>query len=149
MALIVGMERLGQDFRSLPLNEAIKLMSDIKNDLDTVNDHRATLNKAYDFLRTTVIPEKMDEAGESTKTMDGIGRITLQADVYASIPAECKEAAYDWLNEHGHGGVVQETVNAGTLKALMKRLLREGVEVPEELFRVTPVTRAVITRTGE
>ena len=136
------------DYKALSLNDAIKVMSDIKNEIDVLNDRRAILNKKYDLLRMGVIPEKMDEAGESTKTIVGIGRITLQADVFASIPAPNREAAFEWLDENGHGDIVKETVNAGTLKALMKSLIRKGTPIPEDIFKVTPVTRAVITSKG-
>lgn len=137
-----------EDFEALSLNEAISLMSELKLKSDALGDERAEINKKYDVLRMNIVPSKMEEAGEESKTISGIGRITLQADVFASIPAPMRDQAYEWLDEHGHGDIIKPTVNASTLKALIKSLIRKGTEIPESIFKVTPVTRAVITRKG-
>ena len=78
--------------------------------------------------------------------VEGVGRVGLTSDLYASIAPDQKGAAYEWLSDNGHGDVVQPTVNSSTLKALMKSIIKSGKEIPSELFKVTPFTRASITK---
>ena len=78
--------------------------------------------------------------------VEGIGRVHLQSDIRASIKADNKAAAYEWLGDNGHGGLITETVNASSLKAFCKDKMKNGEELPEELFKTSVFTRAVITR---
>jgi len=130
----------------MKLNELAEKMADIRAKLDILKEEKATLEKEYDRLRLGEIPECMDAEGIGNITLEGIGRITLTSDVYASIPATMREDAYDWLDANGHGGIIKPTVNAGTLKALIKKMMKDGVQIPPELFKVTPYTRASITK---
>ena len=116
-------------------------------DLDGLSkDIKAQFYKLFDFIRIGVLPDKMESEGyEGGLKITGLGRISLTSDVHASIPAENKNDAYLWLSDHGHD-LVTETVNASSLKALAKRLMRDGEPLPEELFKITPFTRASITK---
>jgi len=104
------------------------------------------INKEFDFLRLSLIPKMFEDRGIANMTLAGVGRVSLTADIYASIPAEKKEDAYQWLSDTGHGDLIGSTVNASTLKAFLKGQLLKGEELPEGLFKVTPFTRASITR---
>ena len=128
------------------LQSAIKRQAELRAKLDEIEEVTKLMNKEYDRLRTGIVPEKMDEEGLTTITIKGIGRVSLTGDVYASIPAEVRDDAWDWLRDHGHADVIKETINASTLKALMKSFIKEGVPFPEDLFKVTPFTRASITK---
>ena len=50
---------------------------------------------------------------------------------YASINKAKKEAAFEWLQNNGFESIIQETVNANTLSAIMKEFIAEGGETPE------------------
>ena len=103
------------------------------------------INKEYDRLRTGSIPEAMAEDGIQTIKVEGIGRVGLTSDVYVSY-ADNKEAAFMWLAEHGLGACITETVNASTLKAAFRKMIREGEPLPDDIFRITPFSRASITK---
>ena len=67
--------------------------------------------------------------------------------MFASIIAEKRPQAFQWLRDNGYGDIIQETVNASTLSAFAKTLLEtENKELPEEFFRVHAESQATLTR---
>lgn len=105
-----------------------------------------TINDEYDQLKLKGLPDLMAELEMRTFTVEGIGRVQLAGDVYASIPADKKDEAYNWLKSNNYGSLVQETVNSSTLKAWAKEGMTQGREMPEDLFKVTPFTRASLVK---
>jgi len=141
-------EELEEKYQSKSAVELAKELAEIKAQLDLIDDKRKEVNRVYDYLRKGALPERMGDEDLGNMTVSGVGRISLRADMYVSVPAANKEAAFDWLRGTGHGGIVKETVHAGTLKSLMKQMLKDGVELPpEELIKTTPYEIAVLTRT--
>lgn len=134
------------DLQTANLIDMIKEMAEMQRRKELLEGKMKEVNKRLDQLRLSEIPEMMAALEIPNITVTEIGRVTLTADVYASIPPDGKEQAYEWLNDNGFGNCITETVNASTLKALMRRRLRDGEEIPEKLFRITPFTRASITR---
>jgi hypothetical protein len=57
-----------------------------------------------------------------------------------------KAAGFEWLRQHGHGGVIQETVNAQTLGALAKELNNDGTELPAPTFTTNIMTYTSVTK---
>lgn len=114
-------------------DEAIKLVTKMIND-------------EYDQLKLKGLPDLMAELEMRTFTVEGIGRVQLAGDVYASIPADKKDDAFKWLKANNYGSLVQETVNSSTLKAWAKEGMAQGREMPEDLFKVTPFTRASLVK---
>jgi hypothetical protein len=102
------------------------------------------VNKQLDDLLLRQIPEAMAEADIRTLTIEGVGRVQLALDVYATI--KDKELGYAWLEEHGYDGLIQPYVQPSTLKAAVKEALRNGQDFPEELFSINPFTRASIVK---
>jgi hypothetical protein len=103
------------------------------------------INAKLDVLRLEMIPQVMDEEGmEKGPTYEGIGRITLTADMYTSVIN--KDGLYEWLGDNGLDDIIQPTINASTLKAFIKGRMRAGKEIPAEFVKVTPFTRASITK---
>lgn len=61
-------------------------------------------------LREETIPGAMQELGiESLKLATG-ETLSVKQDVYAQIPAGNKPAAFQWLDDHGYGGLVKQDV---------------------------------------
>jgi len=136
-------------FDGLSSVELASMMSVLAEEISSLNDKKRVLQADYDAIRKHALPDAMDAEGISNMSVVGIGRINLRSDLYATIPAANKPAAFDWLRGTGHGGVVKEEVHTGTLKALLKSLIREGKELPpEDLIRVTPYSMAVLTRSN-
>lgn len=129
-------------------------------------------------LAEEALPGVMLEAGLTNMTLEDGSTVKLADEVYCSISAERKPAAYAWLTEHNFGGLIktevvlpfgrdeeervellklrdiltklgytfsiEESVHAQTLKAWLKEQLREGADVPLQLFGARPVTVAKV-----
>lgn len=122
-------------------NELARL-KDQKDDLD---NQVKTLNLRIEAITKQELPEAMDADGVSNIKLDGVGRISLRGEVYASIKKEDQPAAYEWLRHTGRGSLITETVNASSLKAAAKSWLKAGDVVPD-FIRIQPITVAVLTR---
>lgn len=104
------------------------------------------VNRDYDILRLKKIPESMEALGVRNATFEGLGRVQLAADIYASTREGQKEAAMQWLRDCGYEGMITETYNASSIKALFRRMIAEGVPIPDDMFNVTPFFRASIVK---
>lgn len=104
------------------------------------------VNKEYDNLRLRVIPEKMEALGVKNVTFEGLGRVQLASDLYASTREGQKEAGIQWLRDCGYDGMISETYNASFIKALFRRMIEQGAEIPDSIFNVTPFIRASIVK---
>lgn len=133
-----------QDLSEFGLTELAGFQAQLKSMHERFDSHKSSVGKLYDALRTSVIPNKMDEDGVDSITVQGVGRVSLTSDIYLQVID--KEASFEWLMESGHGDLISETVNASSLKALLRRMLRDGKEVPESVYKVTPFSRASITK---
>lgn len=133
------------------LAERMKELNELK---DYIENMLLYANAEYDIIRINLIPKAMEaENLESPVTVAGVGRITLTGDMFVSIgnaePEEgvdYKQEFYNWLHQNGMGDLIQETVNASTLKAWVKKRITEGAPYPSDLLKVTPFTRASITK---
>lgn len=108
---------------------------------------KSPVEKAYDTLRFTVIPEFMDEEGTTSMTYEGIGRVNVIDDI--SLKTNDKEGLKEWLREVDLDDLIQETVNAQTLSAALRKRLKDNKSMPpSEVVTVTPIARAQITRSA-
>ena len=111
---------------------------------DTLMEELSEVNSRLDEIRLRLIPDAMNDADIRSVTFEGLGRVQLAVDLFASI--KDKAAGYEWLQEHGFDGLIQPYVQPSTFKAEVKRALKDGQEFPEELFTITPFMRASIVR---
>lgn len=130
----------------IELRDLVEEFTKYRDVVEAMGAVKTLLQKRYDRIREGLLPEAMEGEGVSMVTFDDLGKITLETDVRASIPAKMREDAYKWLEEQGYGDLITETVNAGTLRAFIKKLIKEGDKFPEELFSVRPFTRAKLTK---
>lgn len=121
-------------------------MKDLQSQKDTLEEQLSGINKALDTLRTKDIPELMESLGLKNATFDGIGRVQLAADIYASTREGKREAAMEWLRDCGYSDMIIETYNASSLKALFRRQIAAGVEIPDDIFNVHPFIRASVVK---
>lgn len=127
------------------LAELAQAMKDVKGRYDDTKAQNSEVYKEFDFLRLVLVPNMMEEMGLSSTNVKGVGRLTIAADLHASIPAAVRDQGYDWLRQNGHEALIKETVNASTFKAFCKEQIREGEELPE-FFKVEPFDRASLTK---
>lgn len=128
------------DLRSLVVQ--MKALQDKKDSLD---EQVKQVNIELDDLRLKQIPEMMDALEVKNTTFEGLGRVQLAADLYCSTKAGQKDAAIQWLRDMDLVDMVTETYNASSMKALVRRLIEQGVDIPEFL-NVTPFIRASIVK---
>lgn len=124
----------------------IESMYALQQRKEEVEDQLKAINKEFDFLRITKVPQKMEDEGIERLSVAGIGRVSLTADMHVSVKADQRERFYEWLRDNGRSDLLQETINPSTLKAAVKGMYKSGEQVPEELLNVSPFTRASITK---
>jgi hypothetical protein len=112
------------------------------------------LHAEYDVIRLTLISEAMDKEGlQSPVNVAGIGRVGLAGDLYVSVgaaePVEGKDykgELFTWMRKNKCGSLITESINSSTLKAWVKERILKGKPYPTDLLKVTPFTRASITK---
>ncbi len=127
------------------LRELCAKMQGLQTEKETLEESLKTTNAAIDDLRLKQIPEMMDQIEVRNATFPGIGRIQLAADLYCSTKAGQKDAAMQWLRDMEMDGMISETYNASSMKALVRRLIEQGAEIPDCL-NVSPFIRASIVK---
>lgn len=87
-------------------------------------------------LREETIPSAMQELGLEELKLDTGQKLSVKQDVYASIPSAQKDAAFQWLEDNGFGGLIKVEVAADFRKgeaenamALFKELQERGLQV--------------------
>ena len=113
---------------------------------DLLENELSDINKELDLIRTKKIPELMETMELRNVTIEGLGRVQLTADMYVSTREGQKAAAMTWLNDCGYSNMITETYNASSLKALIRRMMVQGTEIPDDIFNVHPFVRASITK---
>ena len=135
--------------------ELIAAMNTAGVEYDKLQAQSKPFADAYEYLRLNKIPAVFDERAIKTLAVTGLidiegnavnMRCGLTSDIYASIKAGKKDEAYQWFRDNGRGDLIKETVAAGTLKSSAKDALKKGAPFPEDLFNVTPFSRAGLTK---
>lgn len=126
------------------LRELCQRMKALQEQKAALDEQSTALNTQLDELRLKLIPEMMDALELRNASFVGIGRVALSPDLYCSTRAGRKDEVMQWLRDQELGGMITETYNAGSLKALVRRLIVDGTEFPEFL-NVLPFIRASIT----
>lgn len=135
---------------------ALKLMDQVFQHKELISDLiKSPIEKLYDIMRFTVVPEVFADNDTTTLTLEGIGRCNILDDISATVIGDNKEekevhkqAFYEWLRQNELEDIITQTVNAQTLAAFVRRQLqsKDGLKLPYDHIKVTPVTRAQITR---
>lgn len=142
-AILDEQGNLIKDIPTLQLLREFKAAKDLKEAADFLAKEAG---RQYDFLRLALVPERFDSEGISNMKVDGVGRVQLASDLYAGIIKGSEEKAFEWLGDNGRGDLVKQTVNSSSIKAVLKKMLVEGEEIPAELFKAEPFTRASIVK---
>lgn len=107
--------------------------------VDNANEALKEAKERARIVREETIPSAMQELGISSITLDTGEKLKVEQEVYASIPAANKNAAYAWLDDNGFGGLIKILVDAQFGKgeqeaatALMQELQERGLQVTAE-----------------
>jgi hypothetical protein len=125
----------------------VKAMDEKRGHKDELEEALKGINAEYDYLRLKAIPQRFEADGIENLTITGIGRVSLTGDAYVQCPADKKNELHEYLRDVGKGSLIVEGVNAATLKALAKTMMKNGEELPP-MIKFTPFTRATITKAG-
>jgi hypothetical protein len=90
----------------------------------------------YDDIRKKQLPVLMQELGMIRP--DGRGgfthssgaRVHLRVEIWAHIKKDVQPETFAQLRAAGHGDIIKETINAQTLRALVKDWLDDGTPIP-------------------
>lgn len=125
--------------------ELVQELSKLKNDRDLLIEESKVKYARIDEICKVELPQLMGDDGINNITVDGVGRVSLRGDVFASISEQGKSEAFQWLRSTGKESLITETVNASTLKAAAKQWVLNGEPIPE-CIKITPYTAAVLVR---
>lgn len=146
VAETLTVDAIADNVKASNLPALARLHQGYRANIDDLAECKTVLQKAFDWLRMSHMPERMEAAELESFSVEGVGRVYLSTSLTASIKSGAKDGAYEYLTDHGHGDIIQSTVNSSSLKALAKTKLKDNDPLPAELFNVTPVTQAVIQK---
>jgi len=124
--------------------EVIKHYDSLRQVNALIKESREALSQIEEKLSREYVPDVMRSHKVKTITVEGVGRVSLGTRWSASMTD--KQMGFEWLRGNGHGGVIQETVNAQTLGALAKELNEEGQDLPAPTFTTNIMTYTSITK---
>lgn len=88
------------------------------------------------MFREESIPSAMQELGLTELVMATGQKLKIQQDVYASIPAAGKAAAFKWLEDNGFGGLIKIEVTTEFGKGELKNAVAFFQELSEHGLHV-------------
>ncbi len=104
---------------------------ELKDQKEAHEETLKAINKELEDLAVNQLPTAMDENEIEKFTVEGVGTIYQQVEVYANVKKENQETFFAWLRENGHGDLVKETVYPQTLKSFAKEQIEAGVDLPD------------------
>lgn len=118
-------------------SEIIKAFQNLEEDMKKLRGEISKMKEVH-------MPARFDDEGVTTFNTDRF-RVTRSARVFASIISEDKDDAFQWLRDNEYGGLIKPTVNASSLSAAAKEMLENGMELPDDMFRVATKDNVSIT----
>lgn len=131
-------------YAAMSLKELVEKMNEGRLEKEKTERRLARINAFYDVLRFEKVPEQMETDGVENVRYEGIGLVTLTADLRIQI--RDKKGLFAWLRAKRLGSLIKEDVNSSTLKASIKGMMKSGKPVPTDFVKVDPITRAAITK---
>lgn len=116
---------------SAKLASLAKELSDAIASKDRLKAELGEVEKKIIDLASKKIPMLMEDQEIEKIKIAGIGTMYLRQAVYAYINKEDQAAAFRWMRENGHNGLVVEYVHPKTLQAFVKEQTENGKPLPE------------------
>lgn len=111
--------------------ELAQLMQRQEKRIEEIQAQLTEATEAYNRTRLEDLPLLMAEVGLSSfKLADG-SAVDVKEEVSASVTAEKKPAAFNWLSEHGFGGLIKTIVNVAFNATTEER--EEAVKLARDL----------------
>jgi hypothetical protein len=124
--------------------EVVKHYDKLRIAMDQIKTARKALEELEEDLSKVQIPTLFMNRSLKTVNIEGVGRVTISYRWSASMID--KDKGMKWLDDNGHGGLIQPTVNSSSLAAFAKDQATEGDDLPEDLFKVGQLAYTSITK---
>jgi|TARA_B100000427_G_scaffold320128_1_gene319144 hypothetical protein len=92
------------------LAEEIKTLQDIQQEIDNHENKIKELKEREKYFSGIVIPDLMNQMNLKTMKLRDGSEIEVKNVFFASIPADQKEQAYNWLRDNGLGNIVKNEI---------------------------------------
>lgn len=145
-------ESITQTNDAKALSDQVVKLRNLEDQIKTVEDSLKSLKQKADSLSSEVIPTMMTEMNISTMKLADGSAIEVKPVYGASIPADKKEEAFNWLRENGLGDLIKNevTVSFGRNednKAAEYAVLAQGQGYqPAQKLKVEPMTLKALVR---
>jgi len=138
-------DNIMEKYEDMTLAEMVHELNVLKAQHAGMKTATAKVWKEVDELRFTYIVKKMEEMEIDSAKIVGEGTISIRDE--ASCKTLNKFGLMDWFRDHDQADMIQEVINASTLKAFIREQIREGHEIPnEELIDFSTYQVAVVTK---
>lgn len=138
-----------------PLAEIAKLVEQMKQLQQAVVDAELSLKNAQQALadlQERIIPEKMESLGQTVlRLLDGT-EVRVDKKIRVSLPKEKQIAAFKWLIENNHEGLIKRTISVAfsrdqqeAAKTLVEKLRSDFENVKQDM-KVEPATLTAFVR---
>ena len=91
------------------LSGLVRQLNNVNQQIEDAETHLKALKQEKQRMAFEQIPMLMDEMGIERLDVDGV-TVKLKAFVSASIPADRKQEAFNWLREHGHDDIIKNDI---------------------------------------
>lgn len=135
------------DYASMDLLQLAKALVKAKDRYDKADKISTAAKEELDYLARKVIPDRMDEENVQSTVFVGVGRLQKRGEMQVSTPADKKAEMFKWLEKHGFKDLISETVNASTLKSLIKERMAQGKPIPDDLVSIHMYQIASVVKT--
>ena len=145
-------ESITQTNDAKALSDQVIKLRDLEDNIKVAEENLKQLKKQADTLSGEVIPTMMTEMNISTMKLADGSAIEVKPVYGASIPADKKEEAFNWLRENGLGDLIKNevTVSFGRNednKAAEYAVLAQGQGYqPTQKLKVEPMTLKALVR---
>lgn len=113
------------------LTDMARKLRELKDKKQIMEDDLDIVNHDIKELETQLLPTYMTDNDIDKISIDGVGTVYLNRDVFVHVRAEDRDKLHQWLRDDGNGDVIKEQVAPQTLKALAKARLTEGKALPD------------------
>ncbi len=125
------------EYDNMAVEDLGREMEKVRKKLDGLGEEKTKTQKRYDFITKNILPIKMEEAGMSSFKLKSGKGITVGDIMYVTSRKEQQPALFEWMRDRGNGDLVLETINSSSLKAFVKKCIKDGQEYPSELINVS------------
>lgn len=127
----------GSNYDEFEIADIAKRYWQLRGLYEALDKQRKRLYHVVNSLEKGIFPAQLEKRDLDMVRVPELAR-SFYSQQKTSASILDKEKGYGWLRENGHGDLIQETVNAGTLASFARNLqIEEGIDLPEDLFKVT------------